>query len=294
MERSGDGRLCGPLALSLLMFVSAGAGAQVGQDAALGVHKLTTQTYKAGDFKKAAELYHTAFKINPQPAFLFNAARSEQRIMLLDEAEKHFEQVLTLVGLDDRTRSRTKMHLQEIATVRKALASAQAKAAAAKKPEVKQTPKPVVKPTPKPEVKPAPKPVKAPVAEGPVKAAQPPVTVTTGQGAWQGTAGWASLGTGVVLAGIGGWLLISYMGDQTALDQKQETLDGAGKVADISFEEYEEEQQSLWTRRGLGAGAVGIGLAAVGVGAWMLATAPEDKPVVIAPSAGGATLAWRF
>jgi len=63
-------------------------------------------------------------------------------------------------------------------------------------------------------------------------------------------------------------------------------------VVDISYAEYKQEQQSLWTRRGLGMAAVGLGLAAVGGGAWMLLSA-EDGPVAVGPAPGGATLVWR-
>ena len=292
MRRLGTRLLCCALALPLLALSSAPRNlcAQAGENAALSVHVLATETYKAGDFKKAAELYHTAYKIDPQPAFLFNAARSEQRLVMLDVAEKHFKQLLALKDLDERTRTRTKMHLQEIAAVRKAMAVAQAKAAAlAAKAAANPASKPPAKPANKPVAKPA-----AATAPKPAAAAIPAVTATAGDGAWKAPAGWASLGTGVVLTGLGGWLLISYLGDQATLDEQREKLGPDGKVVGISHEKYEQDQQALWTRRGLGYGAAGVGLAAVGVGAWMLLTAPADATVTLAPAGRGVTLAWRF
>ena len=274
MRRLATNLLCCTLALPLLALSSAprASWAQAGENAALGAHTAATHMYKTGNFKQAAELYHTAFKIDPQPAFLFNAARSEQRLMLLDVAEKHFKQVLQLKGLDERTRSRAKMHLQEIAAVRKVVASAKASSA-----------KPATPPAGKNEARPA-----------PTKPVMPSTTLAAGQGTWKAPAGWASVGTGAVLTGVGAWLLISYMSDQTALDERQDKVNGDGKVLGISYDKYEEEQQALWTRRGLGIGATGVGLAAAGVGAWMLLTAPEDNPVAILPTARGALLVWRF
>ena len=181
--------------------------------------------YNAGDFAKAAELYHTAFAIDPQPAFLFNAARSEQRLVLLDLAEEHFKQVLELEGLDASTRSRTAMHLQEIAAVRKALEVAQAKAAAPGTPEVGRPDSAAA----------------APAFAAPTLAAAvaPTVTVSAGAGGWKRTAGRASVGAGAALTGVGVWLLIGYVGDQATLDARREEVDGQGKVVGISYESYE-------------------------------------------------------
>ncbi len=273
MVRSGTVELCRTLAQCLLVLALAagGASAEEGQDTALSAHKLATHMYKSGNFKKAAELYHTAFKIDPQPAFLFNAARSEQRAMLLAAAEEHLRQVLALKGVDSLTRSRSELHLQEVIAVRKALASAEAKGTNAPTEGVRAS-------------SPPPKPAKEPAA----------TAVVVKEGGWKGSAGWASLGAGAILAGLGTWLLISYLGDQAALDERHEALDDNGLVADISYAEYKQEQGSLWTRRGLGMGAAGAGLAAMGAGAWMLMTAPADRPVAIVPAPGGATLAWRF
>ena len=207
MSRAAMGCLLGVLAMCLAL-APAEAAAQAtddGDEAALGAHKLATHMYNAGNFKEAAELYHTAFKLDPRPAFLFNAARSEQRIMLLDAAELHFKQVMELEGLDAATRSRVAMHLQEIATVRAALAAAQAAVVATKSPEDGQpqgqpgakpeTPpgEPALKPEP---AKVAPPEVPAPAPVVPAPAAVAPPTVTVSQEAWKGTAGWASLGTG--------------------------------------------------------------------------------------------------
>jgi len=91
--------------------------------------------------------------------------------MMLDAAEKHFKQVLALKDVDARTRSRTKLHLQEIATVRKALAAAQTRASPPEKPEAERTAKPANP---------------APSAPSPQAA-----TARTGDGGWKAPAGWA-------------------------------------------------------------------------------------------------------
>ena len=283
MDRAKEIVLRCALALSCMALAPAGAVAQEGEGAALGAHIAATHMYKNGNFKKAAELYHTAYNIDPQPAFLFNAARSEQRLVLLDVAEKHFKQLLELKGLDDATRKRTQMHLQEITAVRKAMAA------------LKPAP-------PSPSVAGEPQPVPAPpqplttgqTPDAATGAAIPDATVTAGGGAWKAPVGWTSIGTGAVLTGVGAWLLVSYLGDQEALDGRRAKVNDQGRVLGISYEKYEQEQQSLWTQQGLGAAAAGVGLAAMGVGAWMLATAPVDATLAIAPAARGATLTWRY
>lgn len=263
---SGPARWVGVLLVVATAWPAGDTLAQAGDNVAMGVHQLATQTYQAGDFEKAAELYHTAFKISPQPAYLFNAARSEQRLMKLDVAEKHFRQVLTFPGLDARTRARCDLHLQEIAAVRKVVASARAEASSV---------------------------TKRGAGDRPLKATPPP-TMTAAASGWKTPVGWATVGTGAVLTGVGGWLLGSYLGDQTILDQRQEKLDAEQKVMDISYDEYKREQQALWTRRDLGIGTAGIGLAAVSVGIWMLVAAPEDKAPALASTPRCARLVWHF
>jgi len=112
------------------------APAHANEAAAMGALKLAKHYYDKGDFKKAAERFREAYGIHPNPAFLFNAARAEQRGFMLDDAERDFKEVLKK-SKDKTMRHRAEVHLQEIAAYRKQLAAqgtdaAKAKAAADK------------------------------------------------------------------------------------------------------------------------------------------------------------------
>ncbi len=300
--------LVAAVAVPLAAFGQAGGAADAGGETALSAHKLATHMYKTGDFKEAAKLYHTAYRLDPQPAFLFNAARSEQRLMMLEVAEAHFKELIALPNLDAATRSRATLHLDEVKAVRAALARAKTATrpvvdgAAGAPPPPESTKAPATHAAENPSGAGAPsataKDVAAAasattkdVAAAPSAAA---ATVAAPPSDWQGTAGWAALGSGAVLAGVGVWLLVSYSSDQAALDKRRTAVNDQGKSVDISYEQYEQEQQALWTQSGLGIGASAVGLAAAGAGAWMLWSAPQPAAVAIVPMGRGAKLAWRF
>ena len=231
------------------------------QDTALSAHKLATHMYQSGKFEEAAKLYHTAFGIDARPEFLFNAARSEQRSMLLDPAERDFRRVLGLNGLDAKTRERAQMHLQEIRAVRDVLKAKDAKRGVG-------------------------------ASLGTLRGAD---AAPAGSG-WRTPAGWTATIAGLAAAATGGWLLASYSSAQEELDARHSQTDAAGKYTGIAYDEYEEEQQRLWTRRGLGLGASAIGLGALGVGVWWLVTADDEKTASFHPTAysRGVGFAWRF
>ncbi len=92
------------------------------KSAAMAALKVAKHYYDAKQFAKAAERFHEAWGIDPNPAFLFNAARSEMRAFKLDQAEGHFKQYLGLKRIDAEGRRRASVHLDEVAAQRKVMA----------------------------------------------------------------------------------------------------------------------------------------------------------------------------
>jgi len=98
------------------------AGDNSHKAAAMAALKVAKHYYKAKEFNKAAERFHEAYRIDPNPAFLFNAARAEMRAFKLNAAEKNFKRYLGLKGIDSEGRRRAKVHLEEVADQRKVIA----------------------------------------------------------------------------------------------------------------------------------------------------------------------------
>lgn len=104
-----------------------GAPASGNEGAAMGALKVAKHYYDKGDFEKAALRFHEAYKIHPNPAFLFNAARAEQRGFKLEAAERDFNEVLRRAK-DPKMLKRTRLHLAEIKAYRERLSGDAAQA----------------------------------------------------------------------------------------------------------------------------------------------------------------------
>lgn len=109
--------------LTMLGTRAPAAADEASAGAAMGALKLAKHYYDKKDFARAAARFHEAWSIDPNPAFLFNAARAEMRSFQLDAAEKHFRQYLGLKGIDAAGRRRAQVHVEEIAAQRKLLAA---------------------------------------------------------------------------------------------------------------------------------------------------------------------------
>lgn len=227
--------------------------------------------YDARRYDQAASLYLSAFEVTSNPAYLFNAARSEQRSYRLDDAEKHFRQFIALSAEDRAGVKRAELHLSEITDARAAGAGRRPAAAPV---APKQAPPPVVVP------KPAPPPVVAPQA--PVVAASPePSPAPAPAGSWRGPVGWTAIGLGGVAVAAGTWLLLDANSDAAALDDRIHAKGGPT----LSFDEAVTETDTINGHITRGWAVAGAGAACALVGAWLLAgDGPADaahlSPVV--------------
>lgn len=98
----------------------------------------------------------------------------------------------------------------------------------------------------------------------------------------------------------GGWLLVTWSGDQALLDDKLSDRDSDGNVVGISHEAYGAEQDRI-DRLGVGGTALlGVGAVAAALGGWRLAThkqpASASAALQLQPSWNGSqlTLTGRF
>lgn len=251
------------LACMLVWFAVACPAQAAESEAAAAAYKLALHHYEAEAFDKAAPLFHQAFAIRPEPVFLYNAARAEERGGHTETAVNTYRKLLALSDIPEKMADKAREHLAtaeaEVAKRRAARERAQAEQAAALAREQEAAR---------------------------LRAAEEAASTRK-------MIGWASAGTGLVLLGGAAWLLASWSSDQAALDEKvADRVDGM--VVKTSFEAYTAEQDRVDRLGVMGASAAGLGAAALGLGAWMLLSTDEPTAVAVMPEPRGARLVVRF
>lgn len=244
------------------------------EDAANGkaskaMQEVATAEYKASDFKKAAEHFHTCFDVDPKNLdCLFNAARAEQRSFALDKAEEDFKKFIELAAPEDQGRKRALVHLDEIKELRTRLTpekdrpkAAEAVAVVAKAPEA--------------------------VATAPTAPVETPPT-------WRKPAAWGVAGLGAVVAVIGVAFLVGAKGEQADLDKKVGDTSGDSKVTTIDYATYSKSQNDINSSLVTADVLVGVGLGLAAAGTYFALTAPAatGTNVHVAPLPSGAILSW--
>ncbi len=85
---------------------------------AVAAYQRGARAYEADQFEQAAADFHAAFALDGKAIYLFNAARAEQRALLLDAAQRDYLRVLELPDVPEPMRQRCAVHLDEIRTTR--------------------------------------------------------------------------------------------------------------------------------------------------------------------------------
>ena len=272
------------LAIFTLAFVGSGpraafAAPTVSQSATEKARQLATAAKgraKAKRFDLAAEMFHEAFKINPGAwAFLFSAARCEQLDGQFAAAKRDYTKYLSFSTGDHKLRERAQGFLREVneELVRKR---------AAEQVEREEADKRAAK------------------ADAQAKKQRKEETALAIQAKDPGPVAWGLLAAGGVGAGVGAFLLVSAIGDQSDLDADLTVTGTGGKVSGITFDEAKERQSSIDLSRTVGVIALGTGAALAGIGGYLVATsnlAPEKSVRwQLIPRSDGAfaTLHWRF
>jgi tetratricopeptide (TPR) repeat protein len=279
------------LLVAAIVLVSAHAAPRTayGNDAqqkrAMAALEIAKQYYGEKDFKEAARLFHKAFSLDPKPAFLYNAARSEQRGFMLKEAQRDFQRILDLKDIDPETRKRSMVHLEEVrelgAHMKEETSSPSKGSEAAAKP-----PLGAAKPEPT-STKP----------QDPATAAQTAVANTpTGQSS---ILAWSTVGLGGVSLAIG--TVMALGGYSAANEISDELFDiDAGKSPKISPAAWDKriaEKSDHESKMTTGTVLAGVGVIAAGVGTYLLIKAPAAPSVTLNVGDLGppqVVLSWRF
>ena len=248
--------------------------------------------FKAGEYARAAPAFHIAYSRDPKPVLLFNAALSEQRSNQFDLARRDYKRVLSRKDLHPKIAARARKGLAEVEAALAGpvppptvAAIVQPKPAAAAPTAPKATPK-----TPPPAVA-ATAPQAAPQS-APVAAARPDVVGVGKSAGWQTPAGWAGVGLGAVLTGLGGWLLATWSADEAAYLDGLERKDN--KIVNVSNESFQAEWDKLDGQHNVALATTISGVVLAGAGAWLLLTAPAPGTLTLSPTGRGMTVGVLF
>ncbi len=262
---AGRARLCAGLAafVTLASFVVASpAQAEDQRAAALAVSKSALDAYLAGDFKRAATMYRTAWMMNPDELlYLYNSARAAQRDGATDAARRDYQLFLAKAPKGHVEAAKARHHLAELDEDPGRSNDGSGGAIGA--------------------------------GGGHGGDARP--QNSSSAGASRSTVGWAVLiaGTGVAVGGV--VVLALAQGDQSTLDQRLTHTDDSGYIVGISKPEAEAQQKGINSRFVIGWGLAGFGAAAVVVGGVLVATSPTQSAALVPWADGhGATFAMRF
>ena len=128
------GRHGGRLALALLLvgtlLLVPAAHAEDTHKTAQLLAQRATVAFDAGDFDRAGEMFHEAFRADARAGYLFDAARAYQLARNLESAEKLFRAYLEAADRDPAQEAKAREHLKDVRTKAAADKLAEADAAA--------------------------------------------------------------------------------------------------------------------------------------------------------------------
>jgi hypothetical protein len=265
-------------------FIAVAVTAQAGtkDENATEAHVLAKQGarfFKKGQGRLAAELFKQAFKLDPDPGYLYSAARAEHQQGKLETAIETYEQVIRVAGPSSPFHSKSKKHLAhawaDLEQGKRTTAPPRPPPNPASEPSIFKR----VKRTSDPAPKPLPAATGAPTVPhaGAVQQATPATT-------WKRSAGWTSLVIGALSAGSGAVAGAMAMTTSDALDENYRPGTKIWDTSKITLAEVNAKEREInsqvttaWVLGGVGA----VGLAA---GVWMLATAPSSSNVALLPA----------
>lgn len=279
-------RRYGPVALLFVLALTSGSpgpclAESEAADTALSVLAAAKHYYEKADYDRAAELFHEAYRIDPRPEFLFNAARAEHLGMKFEAAETHYVACLALKAASPQVLDRAGRYVEQVRRTRAAIEAARKEGKGARLPTAQ-----------------APAGAKAAPAggargealEGMKGVGAAGVATTAPQAGWRRPAGWATGGLGAALVAGGGiWFALAYADGAALEDDARGCTVAKPCVGDRDAILAANQDEKL-------AGVLmGAGVALAGAGVWLLLGADAERAawtVELAPR--GVLLSWRF
>ncbi len=284
-------RLASLLALALLLCAAPGwaADAVAKQEEAAALSVVAKSKADAGDFAIAAELYQQAFRSDPaELGYLYSAARCWHKAVRWVEAEAAYDDFLKRASADHPQRGKA---LQFVEEVRKAKHDDAARAKALD--ELKQEQARLAEERAKLQAQQ----LQATQAEAARKQAEQDLAAKLaaqgdGKGGSLRSVGLVAAGAGVVLAGVGAWLLYGGLDAADQLQADLERKDGSGKIFGIRRDEAIDMRSEAVRDQVLGGALVAVGALAGGVGGWLALDSGGKARVAV--SVDGVALALKF
>ena len=106
-------RLLVPCLWLVVVALSLPALALDNQKTAVTLVQLAAKAYEAGDFAKAADQYAKAWKLDPQPSYLWALARAEHLATILDLACEHYRAFIALPVAEPARVAKARQYLAE-------------------------------------------------------------------------------------------------------------------------------------------------------------------------------------
>jgi len=279
------------LCVALLAWPAACPGAEGGvhkaeEAAALSV--VAKSKADAGEFALAAELYQQAFRSDPaELGYLYSAARCWHKAVRWTEAEAAYDDFIKRAAPDHPQRAKA---LQFVEEVRKAKHDDAARQKALDELKLEQAR--LAEERQKLQAQQQ----HAAQAEAARKQAEQDLAARLAAQGDSNTAalrpiGLAAAGGGVVLAGVGAWLLWTGLDSADQLQADLARKDGAGKITGIPREAAVTKRSVAVRDQVVGGALMAVGVLAGGVGGWLALDSGKAK-VAVGPD--GATVAFAF
>ncbi len=263
--------------------------------------------FEEGKKAIAADLFHKAFAADPEPGYLYSAARAEHRGGNLESAIQHYKKVLTLPRKGSAFFANPQAAIKVDIYLKAAQQELERKGAgpsgpappppAASQPKAEgPAPRPPTPPTKR--ITPAVRPPTAPTTPRISNSDEKPAIVRAtapGDDQWKRPAGMVALIAGAAGVFGGGILAIVAAGDQSDLDAfrvNPDDLDSKFDSKQITVDEARTRQQAVNDRITLAWIAGGAGVVLAGAGAWLFASSDAATAVRLTPR--GLRVGWRF
>lgn len=243
-----------------------------------GIAEVVDGATAAGQSAVALKACAELRRLQPtEPAHILRQARAERAAGDLDGAQRHYLEVLTVAGESPEARA-AKTELTAVVTDKARKATP---APAPTPPSPARAPEPAVAPPPSPTVG-------AVTSSPPDPAAAP--------GAWRRPAGWTATALGVLAVAGGGVTVAMASGAYDDLIGSMSDESGDGRVDTMTRSAAQAELDGINGRKRVGVALLGAGAALAAVGAWWLATAPDDgvSAAFVLPGARGVALEVRW